>query len=114
MSDLLDITHKELLRIAQCAETTMQADDTALLNTNLELDLFDDLLKEICGRIDTYEEQRVQIVKEENTLQQELQKLVEEERSQIEPGGDLLIQTTPSKATQSNTPLTLTNAAVHL
>jgi uncharacterized protein YaaN involved in tellurite resistance len=80
MSDLEDNTDKELLRLARCAETTMQADDTSLLNTNLELDLFDNLWKEICDRIDTYEEQRVQIVKEEKNLQEELQQLVEEER----------------------------------
>lgn len=56
----------------------MQDPDT-LLNTDLELETFDQLFSKITTSIDTFHEERTQIIAKEDELSRKLQQLVDEE-----------------------------------
>lgn len=79
MSDPNDEARKELLRIARKAETAMQDADT-LLNTDLELDKFDQFFSKIVASIDAFHEERAEIIAKEDELRRKLQQLVDEEK----------------------------------
>jgi hypothetical protein len=79
MSDPNDEVQKELLRIARKAETVMQ-DPDKLLNTDLELEKFDQFSSKIIASIDAIQEERAEIITKEDELRRELQQLVDEEK----------------------------------
>jgi vacuolar-type H+-ATPase subunit I/STV1 len=77
-SELLDAERNELLRIVRKAETAMQDPDT-LLNTDLELEAFDQLCSEFIDSIDNFHKEHTEIIAKEDELRRELQQLVDEE-----------------------------------
>jgi hypothetical protein len=79
MSELLeDELHTNLLRITRTAEIAME-DPNMLLNTDLEIETYEKMAAKISLLIDSCHKDREEIIKEDETLNDELEQLLKEE-----------------------------------